>query len=47
MYEAPGQRLGCMSSVDCDGNCPDHTPIMEEGRIVTLETPILLSNFVL
>lgn len=37
MYEAPGQRLECMSSGDCNGNCPDHRPSVEEGSIDTLK----------
>ena len=32
MYEAPGQRLGCTSSVDCDGNCPEHTHTINGRR---------------
>ena len=37
MYEAPGQRLECISSGGCNGNCPDHRPSVEEGSIDTLK----------
>lgn len=46
-YEAPGQRLECISSVDCHRSCPDHLPSLEERSIVTLGiSPTLWCAFV-